>query len=61
MLTPAVVLLAGGLLACAHRKEQSSVEDDRAFLPAEALYQRGVEKLADDNLRRARETGSCQE
>ncbi len=55
MLTPAVVLLAGGLLACAHRKEQSSVEDDRAFLPAEALYQRGVEKLADDNLRRARE------
>jgi outer membrane protein assembly factor BamD len=55
MLVPVVVLLVGGLLACGKRKQENSVEDDRAFLPAEALYQRGVAKLAEDNLRRARE------
>ena len=55
MIAPAMVLLVAGLLACAKRKQETSVEDDRAFLPAEALYQRGVEKLAEDNLRRARE------
>ena len=48
------VLLVGGWVACAKSKGVTS-EDDRAFLPAEALYQRGVEKLAEDNLRRAKE------
>jgi outer membrane protein assembly factor BamD len=48
------VLLAGGWAACAKGKGVTN-EDSRAFLPAEALYQRGVEQLAEDNLRRARE------
>lgn len=48
------VLLVGGWAACAKSKGVTS-GDDRAFLPAEALYQRGVEQLADDNLSRAKE------
>jgi outer membrane protein assembly factor BamD len=45
------VVLAG--VGCAKRKAQKA--EDRAFASAEELYRRGIEKLAQDNLTKARE------
>ena len=45
--------LVGGVSGCAKRKAQQA--QDRSFLSAEALYRRGIERLAQDNLVKARE------
>lgn len=52
-----ILLLVAGLVGvvpgCAKRKARKA--EDRAFASAEELYRRGIEKLARDNLAKARE------